>query len=200
MAEFKFQLDERTGIRLGRPPLGVRMLGPGDSRLRAEIRFRSEAHGGIFVIRTKDVADAALRVQVDLGSRGEIILQTCMLPPRDRPYDLALELARHRIKTFIQKSEDWLMFDPAYAPDAVEHFETARHAFTDALVAHEITREGELAADAIQLGMQATDELADAHADILMHRRYARKTASSATLGTTIDPRLDPAVIGPTLM
>ena len=199
VAEFQFQLDERTGLRLGRPPLGVRMLGPGDVRLRAEIRFRQDAHGGTFVIRTKDVADAALRIQVDVGRAGEVILQTCLLPPRERPYDLALELARHRVKTFIQKSEDWLMFDPAYAPDAVGHFETARNTFTDALVARDLAAEGRLAADAIDLGLLATDELADAHAEILLHRRYARKTASNATLGTTICPSTDPAVIAPTL-
>ena len=199
MADFEFKLDERTGIRLGPQPKGVRMLGPRDSRLRAEIRYRPDDDGGTFFIRTSDVADAALRLQVDVGRAGELVLQTCLLPPREKPYDLALELARHRVKTFIQKSEDWLMFDPDYAPDAVDHFETARHTFTDALVAEDLASEGQLAADAVDLGILATDELADAHADILMHRRYARKTASSATMGTTIDPWLDPAVIGPTL-
>ncbi len=199
MAEFRFHLDERTGIRLARPPQGVRMLGPRDARIRAEIRFRPDAHGGTFLIRTKDVPDAALRVQVDVGRAGELLLQTCLLPPREKPYDLALELARHRVKTFIQKSEDWLMFDPAFAPDAVEHFETARHTFTDALVTSDLAAEGRLAADAIDLGLLATDELAAAHADILLHRRYARRTASSATLATTVDPRSDPAVMATSL-
>lgn len=199
MAEFRFHLDERTGIRLGRPPQGVRMLGPGDARIRAEIRFRADEHGGLFLIRTKDVPDAALRVQVDVGRAGELLLQTCLLPPREKPYDLALELARHRVKTFIQKSEDWLMFDPAFAPDAVEHFETARHAFTDALVAPDLTAEGRLAADAIDLGLLATDELAAAHAHILLHRRYARRTASAATLGTTVDPRSNPGRLADSL-
>jgi hypothetical protein len=199
VAEFRFHLDERTGIKLGRPPQGVRMLGPGDARIRAEIRFRAEAHGGVFLIRTKDVPDAALRVQVDVGRAGELLLQTCLLPPREKPYDLALELARHRVKTFIQKSEDWLMFDPAFAPDAVEHFETARHTFTDALVAPDLAAEGRLAADAIDLGLLATDELAAAHAKILLHRRYARRTASAATLGTTVDPRSDPGKLAASL-
>ena len=161
------------------------MLGPGDARIRDEIRFRADEHGGLFLIRTKDVPDAALRVQVDVGRAGELLLQTCLLPPREKPYDLALELARHRVKTFIQKSEDWLMFDPALAPEAVEHFETARHTFTDALIAPDLVSEGRLAADAIDLGLLATDELAAAHAHILLHRRYARRTASAGPIAST---------------
>ena len=50
------------------------MLGPGDTRIRAEIRFRAQPNGGLFLIRTKDVPDAALRVQVDVGRAGELLL------------------------------------------------------------------------------------------------------------------------------
>ena len=199
MAEFRFKLDERTGIRVGRPPIGARMLGPSDASMRAEIRFQPEEHGGTFHIRTKEVPDAAFRIQADVGRAGNLILQTCLLRPRKKPYDLALELARHRVKTYINKCEDWLMFNPGLAPSAAEHFERARDAFTDALVAPDLNAGGLLAATAIDLGMQATDELAMAHADILLHRRYGRKTASSTTLGTIIDPRTDPTKIGPTL-
>jgi hypothetical protein len=199
VAEFRFKLDERTGIRVGRPPIGARMLGPSDASMRAEIRFQPEEHGGTFHVRTKQLPDAAFRIQADVGRAGNLILQTCLLRPREKPYDLALELARHRVKTYIQKCEDWLMFNPGLAPSAAEHFECARGAFTDALVAPDLNAEGLLAAKAIDLGMQATDELAMAHADILLHRRYGRKTASSTTLGTIIDPRTDPKKIGPTL-
>ena len=45
------------------------------------------------------------------GPMGRIMLQTCLLPQRERPYDLAIELARHRIKMFIAKCEEWQMFD-----------------------------------------------------------------------------------------
>ncbi|MCP4797710.1 MAG: hypothetical protein GY885_16285, partial [Phycisphaeraceae bacterium] len=175
------------------------MLGPGDASMRADIRFQADEQGGTFHIRTKDVPDAAFRIQADIGRAGDLILQTCLLPPREKPYDLALELARHRMKTYIHKCEDWLMFNPGFAPFAAEHFERARDVFTEALVAPDLDAEGLLAASAIDLGMQATDELAMAHADILLHRRYGKKTASSTTLGTIIDPRTDPALIGPTL-
>ena len=118
VAEFRFKLDERTGIRVGRPPVGARMLGPSDASMRAEIRFQPEEHGGTFHIRTKEVPDAAFRVQADVGRAGNLVLQTCLLRPREKPYDLALELARHRVKTYIHKCEDWLMFNPGLAPVA----------------------------------------------------------------------------------
>ena len=110
------------------------MLGPADARLRAEIKFMPDEVGGVFTCKTEECPDAALRVQVDTGRGGVLLLQTCLLPPREEPYDLVVELARHRVKTFIMKCEEWHMFDPALAPGAVETFESARNTFTDALL------------------------------------------------------------------
>ena len=145
------------------------MLGPGDARLRAEIKFRPDEEGGIFTVQTPDVDDAALRVQVDTGRGGVLVMQTCLLPPREVPYDLTLELARHRVKTFIVKSEDWEMFDPALAPIAVDRFERARNTFTDALVEVDRLEQGKIANQALVQGLKATDRLAFAHALSLIH-------------------------------
>ncbi|MCH2162517.1 MAG: endo-1,4-beta-xylanase, partial [Phycisphaerales bacterium] len=41
-------------------------------------------------------------------------------------------------------------------------------------------------------GLRATDRLAHSHADILLHRRYFNRPASSTTLGSTIDITRDP--------
>ena len=199
MATFRFKLDERTGIQVGRPPVGVRMLGPADTRLRADIKFLPDETGGTFTCTTEDVPDAAMRLQVDAGRAGVLLLQTCLLPPSDEPYDLAVELARHRVKTFIVKSEEWQMFDPAFAPEAVEAFEEARHTFTDALLLSDSLQQGTLAARSLAEGLRATDRLAHAHADILLHRRYGTRPASSTTLGTTVEPSTNPALISNTL-
>lgn len=175
------------------------MVGPGDARTRAEIRFLETKHGGLFSCTTKDIPDAALRVQVDLGEAGVLMLQTCLLPPREEPYDLSVELARHRIKTFIQKSEDWQMFDPALAPRAVETFEEARSIFTDALVSPGGVERGELAVKSLIRCMRATDKLAHAHADILLHHRYRTQPASKPTFGSTIRLEDDPAALAKSL-
>jgi hypothetical protein len=199
VATFRFNLDERTGVKVGRPPVGVRMVGPGDARTRAEIRFRETKHGGVFSCTTKDIPDAALRVQADLGDAGVLMLQTCLLPPREEPYDLSVELARHRIKMFIQKSEDWQMFDPAMAPRAVETFEEARNTFTNALISPDGLECGRLAVKSLIRCMHATDKLAHAHADILLHHRYRTQAASKPTFGTAISLEDDPDAMAESL-
>ena len=175
------------------------MLGPADTRLRADIKFLPDEFGGMFTCKTEDVPDAAIRVQVDTGRAGILLLQTCLLPPREEPYDLSVELARHRVKTFIVKCEEWQMFDPALAPEAVEAFEAARHTFTDALLITDSLEQGTVAARSLTEGLRATDRLAHAHADILLHRRYGTRPASSTTLGTTVDPSTNPALLSKTL-
>ena len=95
------------------------------------------ASGHIHVDRSND--DAAglavqFRVEGSGGFLGELALQTCLIPDRDEPYLLSLELARHRIMLFLNKLEDWDMFDvPADDPIMLQ-FEAGRIAFTKALV------------------------------------------------------------------
>jgi len=102
---------------------------------------------------TREAAALALRVELDaarlseLGQHGAIIddislsplgvwtLQTCLVPDRDRPYILALELARHRIMLFLTKLEDWQAFDIPPDSQVMRLFDVARQTFTRALVA-----------------------------------------------------------------
>lgn len=69
------------------------------------------------------------------GSMGLLTLQTALLPPRGEPYVLALELARRQIMLFLNKLEDWGLFDEPTAEPVLREFELARQCFTAALVA-----------------------------------------------------------------
>ena len=69
-----------------------------------------------------------------LRPMGSITLHTCLLPERERPYLLSLELARHRILLFLTKLEEWQMFDLPAGSTEMRLFEAARGAFTAALV------------------------------------------------------------------
>ncbi|MCH8507527.1 MAG: endo-1,4-beta-xylanase [Phycisphaerales bacterium] len=70
-----------------------------------------------------------------LRPMGELVLQTCLLPDRDRPYLLSLELARHRVMLILNKLEEWQAFDMLADDPAMPILEKARDAFTQALVA-----------------------------------------------------------------
>ncbi len=87
---------------------------------------------------------------VTLRPLGVWTLQTCLLPDRDRPYILSIELARHRLMLFMTKLEDWQAFDSPEETLAMELFDLAREVFTKALVASR--SEDESVKDASWLG------------------------------------------------
>ncbi|MEN0021126.1 MAG: endo-1,4-beta-xylanase [Planctomycetota bacterium] len=120
---------------LGRPHL----FGPDDIPVPASI----ESNGRIIrCARTAGDGSAGLAVQVAIPAvpkpgvpdLGTLLVQTCLLPPRDRPYLLALELARHRIMLFLNKLEDWGLADLPPSNPIMQRFEQARECFTAALV------------------------------------------------------------------
>jgi hypothetical protein len=90
---------------------------------------------GRIVCRKASTDEAALALQVDAGAPGVLTLQTCLLPDRDRPYLLDLELARHRIMLFLNKLEEWGLSALPTDHPIMEKFEEARALFTSALTA-----------------------------------------------------------------
>jgi hypothetical protein len=101
---------------------------------------------------------------IELRPLGVLTLQTCLLPDREQPYILTLELARHRIMLFMTKLEEWQIFD--LPEDAVEMrlLSAAREVFTQALVkasesgATEET--GRLGLLALWIAIEASERLA----------------------------------------
>lgn len=73
--------------------------------------------------------------ELPLTPLGSLTLQTCLLPERERPYLLSLELARHRLMLFLNKLEEWMLTDLSPDHPAMRRFEAARAEFTRALVA-----------------------------------------------------------------
>ncbi len=70
---------------------------------------------------------------------GRLTLETCLLPERERPYLLSLELARKRLMMFLNCLEEWQLFDLPPESPIMGLFERARTAFTHALVAQRTT-------------------------------------------------------------
>lgn len=148
---------------------------------------------GMVVCQKRGNRSAGLCLLHDAGSAGRLMLQTCLLPDREKPYLLSVELARHRIKMFIAKSEEWQMFDLSDGHPAMKLWEEARVLLTSALTEVDPLKADRAARRSLECGIEATERLALAHAEILLHRRFAARRASSSTLGVRIAPAMNSA-------
>jgi hypothetical protein len=152
------------------------------------VTVATDAGGAVITASVVDEEVVAITLPVRAGRAGTLMLQTCVVTPRKEPYGLMLELARHRIKHFIQKCEEWQMWDPDLARGAMRLWEEARGIFAKALLAAD-DREGErLAQQSLEKSIEASEHLAMSHAEILLHRRFGARAASSTTLGTNVRP------------
>jgi hypothetical protein len=160
---------------------------------------------------------AGLAVQMPLarpdgsGSLGLMTIQTCLLPSRERPYLLTIELARHRTMLFLNKLEDWgLMADIPGDHPVMLQFEEARRSFTRALVGQRDT-DGEVrsgyavgadhqAGRAISLSVAAGEGLAMYQAERQLKSRvsgqaYKEAGAHLARLTPEIPPAGAPILV-----
>jgi len=181
----RFRVYDENGPASEWPLVNAHLLGRDDIVMRGKVSFRD----GEIVCRKQGPLAVALCLQHDAGRMGRLMLQTCLLPERDEPYDLTVELARHRIKMFIAKSEEWQMFDLSDTHPATRHWEQARRLLTEALTAPDPLAADRAAREALSQAIHASERLTMAHAELLLHRRYATRAASSVALGVRIWPK-----------
>jgi hypothetical protein len=180
----RFAAFDSAGPATEWPLVGAHLLGPDDIPTSGRVTFER----GLLVCRRQGAQPAALCLQYDAGPAGTLMLQTCLLPDRSEPYLLAVELARHRIKTFIAKSEEWQMFDLRADHPAMTRWERARHHFTEAITAPDPVAADRAGRRALIDAIEACERLAMAHAELLLHHRYGQRAASPATLGVRVWP------------
>lgn len=166
------------------PLVNAHLLERDDLAVRGEITFAE----GIIQCRKRGNMPAALALLHDAGPQGQVMLQTCLLPDRDEPYLLTLELARFKIKQFIAKSEEWQMFDLPSDHPAMQQWELARSLFTRAMNDASPASASAAAQESLVAAVEATERLALAHAEVLLHRRFGNRAASSTTLGVRVWP------------
>lgn len=184
----RFEVFDAQGPARSWPLVNAHLLGRDDLPTPGTVEFA----GGVIVCAPREERGTALCLEYDAGSMGRLMLQTCLLAQRDEPYRLIQELARHRIKQYIAKSEEWLMFDPELAGDALERWESAREIFVEASVIMDVAKAEARHRDALMAAIDASERLAMAHAQILLHRRFGTKPASRTTFGIRIDSGSEP--------
>ncbi len=162
------------------------LMGSDNCAMRSDIVFEE----GSVVCRKREPGAAALTLQVEAGECGELTLQTCLLPERDEPYQLHLELARHRLMVLYSRLEDWAMFDHDGEQSITRRAELAKRLFIEALCQQGIdpTRSEKLARDCLMSALDVSEELALAHAELLLSRRRATHAVPRHPIGVGVAP------------
>ncbi|MBG81027.1 MAG: hypothetical protein CMJ39_10010 [Phycisphaerae bacterium] len=159
----------------------ARLMDRDDLVVPGEISFED----GIITCNRRGSRPTALGLMHDTKKAGRLSLQTCLLPQREQPYILSVELARHRIAIFLAQAEAWQMHLSQEHP-AMEQVETARQLFTQAMVHQDDLQADAYGRQALEIAIEASELLALAHAEILLHRRFEKRAASRAMFGSTI--------------
>ncbi len=149
-------------------PSRVRAVGADDVVVSAEIRVAD----GLIEVTLEGPEARGIAIHVDaralVGGHSEdsayyeeLALSTCLLPQRDRPYSLVLELARRRVMLLLTKLEEWTFFEI----DRVSSTRVAQaaQAFTKALIESRGGENGHtdpLAREALGLAIEVGRELA----------------------------------------
>ncbi len=191
----RFDIHPGRGRRVVFDAARAYLIGAHDHALKGKVRERANS----FVCELATAKAAAVNLECETPEMGRLALSTCLLEQRDEPYPLMLELARHRIKQFIAKAEDWQIWDHPAAADALKGWNGAREHFTAAMTNADPEAAEAHASDALVAGIKANERLALAHAQILMHRRFGGRAASARVLGIRLDANTTPARIGKAL-
>ncbi|MEM6855563.1 MAG: endo-1,4-beta-xylanase [Planctomycetota bacterium] len=149
--------------------------------VRCEFYFED----GQVLCEKREAGTAALCLQHVAGDLGELTLQTCLLPEREEPYLLAVELARHRLMTVYNKLEDWAMFELEEGHPVSKREVKAREAFIEALSYQkdDPVKAHDLANESLAASLDGSEELALAHSELLLNRRKETGSLPKAPIG-----------------
>lgn len=182
----KFQVFE-NGRPAARWPLrNAYLIGADGSATRGSVRF--DGPTGMILAEKHEPGSVALALQHRVGDLGELTLQTCLLPERDEPYLLNLELARHRLMALYTKLEDWGMFELDDDHPVTRRADAARDHFIEALCVQrqDGQRCAELSQQALVTSLDGSEELALAHAELLLNRRKSTGALPKLPIGVGV--------------
>ena len=124
----------------------------------------------------------------DVGPVGCFLLETTRLQPREKPYNLNVELARFRLMKIVQKLEDWNLFDFPKVERYTQKFREAQSLFADALgKLEEPSAASRLADSALAMAVDLSEQLAMFHSELLINRRRQANSFGRHIFGTRVD-------------
>lgn len=184
---FKFEIynaGHRVSTYIPQAPMA---MGPESVPIPGEVIFRD---GNLVMTRNED-HPAGVALLWDMGEHGQYHLETTRVTPREKPYNLNVELARCRLMKIVQKQEDWNLFDFPRTEKYMQKFRECQLQFADALgTLHNPGQAAKIADEALAASVELSDQLALFHADLLLNRRRATNMFPRHVIGCRIDPTI----------
>jgi hypothetical protein len=147
---------------------GAYLVGAENVPVRGELRC--EKHEVRCLPRTQDPVGLSLLWPV--AGFGTLQLQTTRLPPREKPYNLHVELARHQLMRLTVKREEWGLFDYGGMDEITAQIDQSRDRFIRALQLIEKPESAVKYADeSLAVGLWAAEGMARFHAAVFLGRR-----------------------------
>jgi hypothetical protein len=180
----KFEIFEGGRQLSSFTPQAAMAMGPESVPIPAEISFSD----GLLTLSRNEEYPVGLALMWDLGDLGAYHLETTRLQPREKPYNLNVELARGRLMKIVQKQEDWNLFDFPRTEKYMQRFRESQSLFAEALgKLHEPGAAATLADQSLAMSLELSDQLALFHADLLLNRRRATNSLPKHVLGCRVD-------------
>lgn len=176
----------RDGVRVMQfDPTAVSVVGPESVPIPGEVFFKD----GYVVVNRKDDHAVGLSLLWNVGPLGQFVLETTRLQPREKPYNLNVELARFRLMKIIQKQEDWNLFDFPKVERFTSRLHDGQMLFADALgKLHDPPAAARLADRALEVAIDLSEQLAVFHGELLLNRRRASNAFVKHIFGCRVDP------------
>lgn len=164
---------------------GAYLVGADGVPLRGECRFE----GDLIVCESRSTDPLGLSLLWPVKGFGVVHLETTRLPARDEPYNLNLELVRHRLLRISVKCEEWGLFDYPGMEEIDAGVRAAREKFIAALqAARDPQACARLADEALVLACAASAQMCEFHANVFLTRRRSASGFSRNYLGATLSP------------
>ena len=180
----KFAIYREGKLLTSFTPVAAVVMGPESVPIAGEVVFKDAL---LQVIRTEEIP-AGVSLLWDAGNVGNLVLETTRLQPNATPYILNIELARSRLMKIVQKQEDWNLFDFPRAEKLIQRCREAQAMFADALgKLDDPATASQLADNVLNIALEASEELASFHAELLLNRRRQSNQLARHIFGCRVD-------------
>jgi hypothetical protein len=183
----KFEIYRDGSRVINFAPQGAIAIGPESVPIPGEVHWKD----GLLVCEKTDDHATAVGLLWDCGTVGTYHVETTRLPPREKPYNMNVELARFRLMRIVQKQEDWNLFDFPRAERFTQLLHEAQQLFADAL--GKLDQPGEaakLADQSLAMSVDLSEQLAMFHGDLLLNRRRASGAFVKHVVGCRVNSQV----------